>query len=99
MDNYKTWTQTEYIKNYGQIERVVNHTHILDLFSTDKRESTNYEQIKFLGNVLCDIYKTKLKAKFPDRNFVVMFNGDEILDDFIDYEMTFYQIENDSRKI
>lgn len=97
--NFENWKNTEYIKSYSQIESVLNHIHILDLYGTDeKRDEINYDQIVFLGNKLCEIYSAKLKIDFPEKKFVFEFNGNEKLEAFDEYEITFYQEKNLSRK-
>ena len=53
----------------------------------------------YLGNILKNIYDLKLKADFPERQIVVTFNDDLKTDDLIDYQLTFYQVENEKRKI
>ena len=97
--NFENWKSTEYIKSYSQIESVLNHIHILDLFGTDeKKEEINYEQILFLGSKLCEIYSAKLKLDFPERTFTFDFNGNEKLEATDEYERTFYQEKNINRK-
>ena len=97
--NFENWKNTEYVKSYSQIESVLNHIHILDLYGTDKKQNEiNYEQIVFLGNKFCEIYSAKLKVDFPERKFVFQFNGNEKLEAFDEYEITFYQEKNQNRK-
>ncbi len=99
-NNFESWKDTEYVISYAQIETVLNHIHILDLFgSYKKREEVNYEQILFLGNQICNIYTAKLKLEYPEKNFIFSFNGNETLNDLYDYEFTFYQEKNLNRKI
>jgi hypothetical protein len=99
IQNFENWKNTEYVKSYAQIESVLNHIHILDLFGTDeKRDEINYEQIVFLGNKLCEIYSAKLKVDFPERIFTFDFNGNEKLEATDEYEITFYQEKNLDRK-
>lgn len=99
-ENFENWKNTKYVKSYAQIESVLNHIHILDLFGTEKkRDEINYEQIMFLGNKLCEIYSAKLKLDFPKRKFIFEFNGNEKLEAFDEYEITFYQEINLDRKI
>jgi len=98
--NFETWKQVEYITNYAQIESVLNHIHLLDWFGIDeKRDEINHEQIRFLGNRICEIYRAKLNIQFPDRNFIFEFNGNDILEAFDEYELTFYQPLNSNRVI
>ena len=99
MQNFENWKNTEYVKSYAQIESVLNHIHILDLYETDEKQNEiNYEQIVFLGNKLCEIYSAKLKIDFPERKFVFKFNGNEKLEAFDEYEITFYQEKSQNRK-
>lgn len=98
-DNYEEWTKSDSVENYRQIEGVINHIHILDLFAWEKQEEINYDQVIYLGKILRNIYDLKLKADFPEKQFMVTFNDDLKTDDLIDYQLTFYQIENEKRKI
>ena len=99
IQNFENWKNTEYVKTYAQIESVLNHFHILDLFGTDeKRNEINYEQIVFLGNKLCEIYSAKLKLEYPEKKFTFNFNGSEKLDATDEYEICFYQEKNLDRK-
>jgi hypothetical protein len=98
-NNFESWKNTEYVFNYAQIESVLNHIHILDLFGADeKKNEVNYEQILFLGNRLCEIYKAKLKLEYPEKKFIFDFNGNERLAALQEYEITFYQEKNVNRK-
>ena len=100
IENFENWKTAEYVENYAQIESVLNHIHLLDLFGTDeKRDEINYEQILFLGKKLCEIYSAKLKVDFPEKEFIFNFNGDEKLEAFDEYEISFYQEINSERKI
>ena len=98
-ENFENWKNTEYFKSYAQIESVLNHFHILDFWGTDqKRDEATYDQIVYLGNKLCEIYSAKLKVEFPEKQFTFSFNGNEKLEAYDEYEITFYQEENLSRK-
>ena len=98
-ENFESWKTADYIKHYVQIEYVLNHIHILDLFSFEQREEPNIEQIRYLGAKLCEIYTAKLKLDFPDLEFVMASNFDEDLEDYLDYEFSFYQKINVDRKV
>jgi len=98
-DNFDNWKSAEYVKNYRQIESVLNHTHILDLFSWEKQEEMVVEQVKFLGEKMKEMYQAKLKFEFPNKEFEVVFNGKEDLEDLIDYEVSFSQPMNGNREI
>ena len=71
------------------VEATANHLHLLDLHYVGSPDA-NIERIIYLGNVLKDIYQTKLAAQFPDRNIVVEFYEppDKELQA---YQLTFYQ--------
>ncbi len=71
------------------VEATANHLHIVDLHYVGAPDA-NAERVVFLGNVLKEIYATKLDAVFPDREFVVEFYAppDNKLQD---YQLTFYQ--------
>lgn len=98
-NNFESWKNAEYVINYAQIESVLNHIHILDLFGADeKKNEVNYEQILFLGNRLSEIYKAKLKLEYPEKKFIFDFNGNERLAALQEYEITFYQEKNVNRK-
>lgn len=71
------------------VEAVMNHLHIADIHGSD--EDMNEGHLRHLGNVLRDIYTTKLSVDFPDRRFEVAFNDIPGLD-YLDYELTFWQI-------
>ena len=96
--NFEDWKLAEYVFNYAQIESVINHIHIPDLFPMDN-EDINIDQIRYLGTKLCEIYSAKLKLEFPNKIFTVSFNGNEELEDLLDYELTFYQEANTARKL
>ncbi len=98
ISNFNDWTGATYIKKFAQIERVLNHIHIMDLFSGDERNKINFDQIKYLGEKLCKIYAVKLKSDFPNREFIFTFNINEELE-LDEYELTFYQEINETRKI
>jgi len=71
------------------VEATINHIHILDLHYAGSPDAS-VERIVFLGNVLKEIYRVKLSAEFPGRNFVVEFYEppDQNLQD---YQITFFQ--------
>ena len=79
---------------------MINHIHILDLFAEveGKQREVSKDQIIYLGNVLREIYATKLKSKFQDKTFIVTFNGDEEVGDLIDYQLSFHQLANEVKR-
>ena len=77
------------------VETVMNHRHILDLFP-DVSEDPSEELIVYLGRLLKDMWAAKLARDFPERRIIVSFPEDPG-DDLLDYEITFFQ-ENDERE-
>ena len=100
IDNFLHWSNAESVEYFAQIESVINHIHIIDLFSDEnKRKEISVDQIKYIGNKMCEIYLVKLKSDFPDRQFIIRFNGDENLGNLSDYQLTFYQTTNENIKL
>ena len=71
------------------VEIVMNHLHILDLFSNES-EGTAENLIVFLGGLLKDVWACKLARDFPNRNIVVDFAA-EGKGSLLNYEITFFQ--------
>ena len=69
------------------VEAVLNHRHILDLFSGSQ---PTREQVVYLGRLLQEVWAAKLARDFPDRRIVVSF-PEEGCESLLDYEVTFYQ--------
>jgi len=89
--NFDAWmTQTGRCRN--SVETVMNHRHILDLFSGED-SYVSREMIICLGRLLKDMWGCKLRRDFPDRGIIVSFPEDH-KDDLLDYEITFYHNEN-----
>lgn len=86
-------TVSGWMKNCGgnrqSVEATLNHIHILDLHYRGCPDAS-VERIVHLGNVLKEIYSTKLRAEFPDRKFAV-----ELYEppdkDLEQYQLLFYQ--------
>ena len=97
--NYNEWKNVDYIEYFSQIEYVLNHIHILDLFAEEqgKQSEISKDQIIYLGIVLREIYETKLRTQFKDKTFIVTFNGNEDPGDLTDYELSFHQLENETK--
>jgi hypothetical protein len=72
-----------------RVEMVMNHQHILDLF-TNVSGSATAEQMVYLGRVFRDIWQTKLPRDFPQRKFVVSFEEGPF-EDLVEYQITFWQ--------
>ncbi|MFT0211502.1 hypothetical protein VQ643_02665 [Pseudomonas sp. F1_0610] len=100
IENFNSWKTASSVTYYSQIEAVINHVHILDLFPRDDiQENITYLQIAHLGKALQRCYQAHLQLAFPDREFDVFFNGDEPDLDLLDYQLSFYQPSNDQRLV
>jgi hypothetical protein len=75
--------------NKKAVEAVMNHRHILDLFTAAAPEPSR-ELVVHLGRVLKDIWSCKLRRDLPSRNVIVSF-PEEGNEDLLDYEITFFQ--------
>ncbi|MFI5131559.1 MAG: hypothetical protein ACHQFX_16270 [Chitinophagales bacterium] len=98
LDGFNQWRNVDYVKYFSQIEYVINHIHILDLFAPENQQEITKDQIIYLGEILREIYETKLTAQFENRQFTVTFNGKEEVNELIDYELSFHQQINETRK-
>jgi|SRR5579864_54526 len=73
-----------------RVEAVMNHEHILDLFSRSHHEAPTRDVILYIGRLMKDVWQTKLNADFPGRRITVKFL-EENVEDLVDYQITFYQ--------
>jgi len=89
-ENLKQWIE-HYKGDLESVEAMVNHLHISDLHH-DGGEDVLPERLKYLGNVLREIYECKLKRDFPDKKFIVEFEDTpQTPGDTLDYILTFSQ--------
>ena len=72
----------------SDVEAFVNHRHIVDLFGNPCSEVCA-EEIAYLGNLLSQTWKAKLKAEFDDKEFEVPFYDDR--EDGTKSYITFWQ--------
>jgi hypothetical protein len=77
-------------KHKASVEWVMNHLHIADIHCNDSN-NVSEDKITFLGNVLKEIYETKLRAQFPDRPCDVEFQEPEDKKDLTAYQLSFWQ--------
>lgn len=83
---YTEW-KASYPNDPSGIEAVLNHRHLFDLFPVSAASSG--EMMRLFGMTLKDMWTTKLRRDFPDREFVVFFpEGFDLEVD--DPEITFY---------
>jgi len=87
--NYRAWlAQTKGDKR--RVEAVMNHQHIVDLFSRSHHEPPTREVVLYVGRLMKDILQAKLNRDFPARKVMVTFAEDGA-DDVVDYQITFFQ--------
>lgn len=67
------------------VEIVLNHRHILDLFSNSEFKPTR-DLVLYLGRLLRDMWSRKLEGDFPGRPIIVSF------DEGFNKELVYYQI-------
>jgi len=72
------------------VEMVMNHVHVLDLFSRSHHEMPTESVVSYIGRQLKEIWGVKLQHDFPDRRFVVSFPEDKEAD-ITQAEITFFQ--------
>jgi hypothetical protein len=87
VDGYAPWA--ERLREKADIEAMLNHRHILDLFH-DAVGSEPHDWLISLGRTLKDCWGAKLRLEFPDRRFEVVFDETPCADP-VDYQITFYQ--------
>jgi hypothetical protein len=73
------------------VEAVMNHVHIRDLFAFtgDPEKDGSKPLIRYVGNLLKNVWAAKLAMDFPDRRIKVEFE-DEELEDPVDYQIVVY---------
>lgn len=87
-DTYRNW-MTQCKGDRAQVEAVMNHHHIVDIFLNSEIEPTR-EAVLHLGRLLKDMWQCRLRASFPERRFKVEFYDDDS-DDLLDYQITVFQ--------
>jgi hypothetical protein len=87
IDGYGPWS--ERLEDKADIEAMLNHRHILDLFH-DAAGSEPHEWLISLGRTLKECWAAKLRLEFPERRFEVVFDETPCADP-VDYQITFYQ--------
>jgi hypothetical protein len=87
--NYQEWlAHTQGDK--ARVEKVMNHRHIVDLFSRSHHEPPTREAVLYLGRLMKEIWQTKLTRDFPNRRIAVIFLETGV-EDILDYQITFFQ--------
>jgi hypothetical protein len=98
LDAFNEWKNVEYVEYFSQIGYIINHIHIVDLFAHEKQGEINKNQV-YPGEILREIYETKLSLQFKYRKFSVTFNGYKNVEDLIDYGLSFHQYITETRTI
>lgn len=86
-ENLAAWMST-LDNDRSQVEAVINHLHILDMF-TSKDFKPTLQVVRHIARLLKDMWSCKLQRDFPERQFRV-----EVSDgtpDLLTYEVTFFQ--------
>lgn len=86
--------------NRAAVEHVMNHRHLLDLFSSpvgEASEKPTPEQLDYLGNILQEVWQVKLSHDFPHRKVTVVFER-AAPEDLLSYIVTFYQPANEPQE-
>ncbi len=63
-----------------------------------ERKNISKDQVVFLGNKLLEMYRAKLSIDFPDKMFNISFETIDNSENIEDYQLTFFQLDNESRK-
>ena len=85
--NYQGWL-ARMKGNKTEVEAVMNHQHIVDLFSRSHKERPTREVVCYLGQLMKEIWQAKLDRDFPSRRVKVTFFD---LDDILESHITFFQ--------
>lgn len=65
---YAAWAQ-QFDHDRGRIERMINHTHVYDLFATRAGDYTHPDVWEYLGRTLLACWRCALAAAYPGRTF------------------------------
>lgn len=67
--NFTQW-KAQFAGNCQDIERMVNHVHVYDLFANSGASGTAIEALNYLAQTLMRCWDCDLRATFPSRRFV-----------------------------
>jgi hypothetical protein len=87
VDGYGPWA--EQLKSPTDIEVMLNHRHMVDLFQ-DSAGCEDHDRLIALGKTLKACWAAKLAFDFPGRRFEVIFDETR-QPDSVDYQVTFCQ--------
>ncbi|WP_189089804.1 hypothetical protein [Deinococcus ruber] len=66
-DNFQSWMQSTN-RDRRQVESLLNHLHVYDLFRDDKEYSL--EVYEYVAKILCRTWQVALSEQFPDKQFI-----------------------------
>jgi len=72
------------------VEWVLNHVHLGSIQHLECPDISS-DKLVLLGNTLKEIYQAKLNWQFPERPCIVEFYQPEDPDDFVGYQLSFWQ--------
>jgi len=75
------------------VEWVINHLHISDIHHNGCEDLTA-DKVTLLGESLKEIYAARLNYLFPDKPCTVELYKPEDLEDFEDYQLSFWQVKH-----
>jgi len=76
------------------VEWVINHLHISDIHHNGCEDLTA-DKVILLGESLKEVYAARLSYLFPDKPCTVELYKPEDLEDFEDYQLSFWQTKHD----
>ena len=92
-ESIKPWAAREGATRQS-VEAVVNHLHLADIQHLGCPDCSA-DKLVALGQVLKEVYETKLAHQFPGRQFCVSLEVPEDPENFEGYEITFWQVPGD----
>jgi hypothetical protein len=78
------------------VEWVINHLHIADI-QYRGCEDISADKLILIGNSLKEIYEARLALLYPDKPCVVKFYIPENLDDYDEYQLSFWQKKHEQQ--
>jgi hypothetical protein len=84
-ENFAEWRRTH---ERREVEAVLNHLHIWDLFRSDHR-ADDVALMQHVGQTILRCWEWALAARFPEKRFEMSFGAE---DDGTDVEISFWQV-------
>lgn len=86
-DAFNEWNTT-LKNNLTNVESTLNHIHLSEAFGNPDM-SSNERQLYFLGNLLFEMWKCKLRLNFPKKTFIIDFTKGS-KDNLLNFQITFH---------